>query len=278
MFQISITAGLDGVFATCPVPALCTFVKGWLSASVFPTAAIDVLDGRVYGVSGFIVPALDPDSNISPDALWDTLVPKDVAVGAGAYDIDTSAADTTSEFEVGEMDLEGLFGYSAGGVEEVFRRRRLLTFPSTGGAGFQAGTPDTYLPSEHFNAVISKPRKRQMHSMLLFGLSYPLMDIVTTDITVAGWRSLQEHRWAWTTYVEVVLERAWAQLQGIIESTAETPWEEAAAFLEDLLEPPVLEVTAGNFNTADNMQIMGEMTFQLSVPGRFRQGSLSSEA
>lgn len=275
-FWQTVGVGTDQVLAACQIPPLCTMKNVWLNWRIHAAAAIDVSFVYHYGLSGFIVPVLDPDSQPTPTLLWDNLVPKDVSVGAGAFDLDTAANDTTPEFEVGEMDLTALFGFNAGGVEQFFRYRRQMDFVNSNGLGFQAGTPDIYYPNDQRVTRIKKAYARSVPSMAMFGVSHPSLDNTAATFT-GGLDSPAEHEWAWLAYIEVVLERSWAQLQGIIETGAETPWEEAAVFLEGVLEPPAFEATADKFSAIQALQINGNATFQLSVPGRFQVGSLSSE-
>ena len=68
-------------------------------------------------------------------------------------------------------------------------------------------------------------------------------------------------------YMEVVLEQAWMWLVGLVETGAETPWEDAANMIGDFLEPNVNEETAGDFK-AVTWQTFSKMTFEITVPGR----------
>lgn len=57
------------------------------------------------------------------------------------------------------------------------------------------------------------------------------------------------------------------QLMGLTEAGAETPWEEAALLVEEVLEPTVIEETAANFNNGA-FDVYTAMTWDISVPGR----------
>ncbi len=77
-------------------------------------------------------------------------------------------------------------------------------------------------------------------------------------------------------YVELVLEQAWMHLVGLVEAGAETPWEDAALFLEIILEPPPQEDNAASWFT-DDMKVWSNFTFDISVPGSREFKQLTAE-
>lgn len=68
-------------------------------------------------------------------------------------------------------------------------------------------------------------------------------------------------------YFEVVLEQAWMQLVQLVEAGAETPWEEAALLVEEVLEPTVIEESSAAF-AAIAYNVYAKMTWDVTVPGR----------
>lgn len=270
--QRAIAGGNDEVLANYPLPAGCSLKDIWMDWSLIATTEITVLQAGMYGISGFIVPSLDPDTAVTVNAMWDQQVPKDAPNSAGAFDLDTDAVDTTPEFEVGEPDWTGVFGVAGNTPLQIFRRRRLVTFPKQMGAYQLAAGTDLWLPVDTFNTHIKRNVTAQRHSMILFGVSSPLLDVTTVNQK----SSLLEVEWSMMTYIETFLEQAIINLIGLTETGAESPYEESAAFVADLIEATVLEETAGAF-VAQSWVAYCNATFKVDVPGTFSVGVLTSE-
>lgn len=269
--QVSVTNGTDKVVFDYPLPAGCLMRDLWVQMSMMATVQIDLLHASLYGVAGFVVPVVDPDAQLNVDTLWDNRVPKDVAESAGAFDLDTAAADVTPEFEVGEPDWGGVFGVAGNRPLEFFRRRRMITFPGAP-LGHLEGTPDKYRPTDLWSTHVKRNIRADQHSHIMLGLSAPTMDVTTTTVPV----TISETEWTMMTYMETVLEDAMKQLMGLIESGAETPYEEAAAFVARLIEKVAFEETAASFQPTDWIAFT-KATIGVDVPGKIAIGALTSE-
>lgn len=223
----------------------------------------------MYGMAGFIVPATDPDDvAVTVDVLWDRFVPKDADFAAGGFDLDTDAADANPEFEMGEPDLGGLLGDLVNSPKEIFSRRRMITFPKMP-LGFErvSAAPDIYVPVDEFSAKVTKKYRAAMHSMVLFGVSSPVM----TDTQAIGAMTIpSEFEWYMQTYLETVLEDAAKSIIGLTESGAETPYIEAMNYLGELLEDNAIE--EGTLLVAMGWNVVAEFMFDVWVPGRFQVG------
>ena len=105
----SIPLQKDRVVAAFPLPAGARLHKLWLSQSVI-ARSMSYIHAVLYGVDGFILPMLDPDTPITPDTMWNAQVPKDDAVGSDVIDLDTLPAggDADPVFEPGDPSISDL--------------------------------------------------------------------------------------------------------------------------------------------------------------------------
>ena len=90
-----IASGTDEVVAWYPLPKGCTLKNVYLDVHMIGPEGLTINKSCMYGLSGFVVPILDPDAETSVETLWDNLVPKDVDSASGVFDLDTGNADTT---------------------------------------------------------------------------------------------------------------------------------------------------------------------------------------
>lgn len=274
MTELDVAVGSDRVVCSYPIPA-----GGRLNSTHLEMHMIgdegQVLDKAVmYGMTGFVVPVIDPETAINVDTLWDNVVPKDVAEGAGVFDLDTDATDTTPEFEPGEPDWSGVFKLNALDVQEIFRRRRLITLASQNGAGHEivAAGADLWTPLEFFKTMVKKKVSVQSPSMVLYGVSSPSMDVTTTAVNTAP----TETQWVLLQYLELTLEQAFMNLIGLVETGAETPFEDSSVFIARLIEGAIREEDAAAFTTTV-WRCFCRATFDITVPGTVAPTVLTSE-
>lgn len=268
LLQAIVAPGTDKIIAAFPIPSECTlnsvFIDVQLVRNLF---AVEAQHAVAYGITGYVLPILDPDGAPTYDAIWDAQVPKDVAAGAGSFDLDTAAADATPEFEWGEPDLTEIMGQGSAPLE-VFKRRKLITL--AGGSVMSDFTANDWLPTDKFTARIRKPVRVSVPSAFVLGLSSPSLDVTTTTVLTYP----TEVQLTQMKYLEVTLEQAWMSLVGLTEAGAETPYEEARTFLAQLLEATVVEETAAYF-LASSWNVMCRSTGDITVPGRKRFKTLT---
>ncbi len=265
-----VTVGTDSVLVGYPIPAGGILNGVDLDVRVIGPEDTPVLQAGFYGFSGFVVPVLDPDAVISHNAIWDAQIPKDVELTAGAFDIDTSGADVTPEYEIGTPDISAIVKLTAMEPLEIFRRRSMITVHST--PTFIAGTPDTYLPIDQFTTRVSRKVSVDFPSMVMFGFSAP--DTLSTTQTQEN--IPLETEWVLLQYLEVALEQAVMSLIGLTEAGAESPFEESLAFIARMVESDPFETTAGAFG-AFAWNVFVKATFSVSMGGTIGVGTLTSE-
>jgi len=227
----------------------------------------------IYGMSGFVIPVLDPDGGATFDAIWDAQVPKDVSLAAGGFDLDTGAADTTPEFEIGTPSPAAIMDLVAGAPVEIFRRRKYLTIANENNTRdvVDAGS-DLKLVTDFFSTRVNRRVRVPDPSVVLFGVSSP--DTLATSATLKTIPG--EAEWSLLQYLEVALEQAFMSLVGLTEAGAETPYVDSMTFIGELVEDTVFEETALSF-TPTSWNCYTIATFDISVPGKIAMGVLTSE-
>lgn len=265
--QKDLTSNKSEVLGHAPLPGECVQNNVWGEVHMVNNDGFFLDGALVYGADGFVVPHPDPDTPDSVDDLWDRMVAVDVGVSAGGGDLnlDTTGAATGAQFEAGELNLNNVIDmHTYDDDNHWFKRRKILSF-ATSPTGFHwvTGGVSTYSPVDFFKVRSRRNVSVEFMCMSLFGITMPALS--GTTATQVGTPTTQQ--WMMQKYLEVVLEQAWMHLVGLVEAGAETPWEDAALFLEDLLEPPPHEADAASWFT-DSFRVWSNFTFDISVPGR----------
>lgn len=271
---MSVVAGEDLVICGAPIPPGGKLNNVWLDIHIIGPEATSILQAVLYGIGGYVMPLPDGDAATNFDVLWDNLVPKDVDEGAGVLDLDTTATDTTPEFEIGEIDWNAVFEMTALQPVEIFKRRKMITLATTsvGYNQVSGALNDLYTPVDHVNTHLKRSVKVGSPSLVLFGFSSPdTLQSVATQFTAPT-----EQQWVMLTYMEMALEDAFKQLIGLVETGAETPYEEMSAFIAAILEPSIFEQDGGSF-VGVTYNVFTRAVFDVSVPGRMLHSTLSSD-
>lgn len=268
-----VTAGTDQVVAEYPLPSGGKLNNVDLEVHVIGIEETSIRTLNAYGLTGFVVPVVDPDAATSVQTIWDTLIPKDLDAGSGVFDLDTLAVDTTPEYELGELDLSAVFELVGLKPREIFRRRKRISVASNS-TGFenQAAATDDFTPVDFFTTKVRGNVSVQRPSMVLFGVSSPDMTQTTATVPTAP----SETQWMLLQYLEQAVENMLMFVAGLIETGAETPYEESSAFVAQLLEATLFEEVATGFNP-QSWDVFTFATFDISVPGRMQLGTISSE-
>lgn len=273
--QVDVSAGADEVVASMPLPSESSQNNVWGKIHVIQNDDEFINDVFLYGVDGFLLAVPDPDTPDSVDDLWDRLIDKDDDITAGGLDLDETAADTDNLYEAGEPSMGAIIDAHVYRDENHwFKRRGLMSF-ATSPTGFNwvTGGVSTYNPRDFFKVRSRKRLYTEYMSMSLLGVSVPT--VITTS-TVPN--SPGQATWMQQKYIEVVLEQAWMTILGLTEAGAESPWENAAALVQEITEPDVFEDTTGAFQTGNNIRVFAEMTWDVSVPGRREVKVLTGES
>lgn len=269
--QVLVAAGADAVIGGADIPSESSLNNVWGDVHVVAIGHIEEDKAVIYGVDGKVLHVPDPDTPGTYDQIWDLIVPKDQDFAAGALDLDIDSGAGPA-FEPGEPNIERLMDMSEIiDQNDFFKRRKMISMASRPVA-FVDGTPDNYLPTDQFSVRSRKKIFVDLWSVAVLAVSSPSMDDVTTTSFVA---LNTEAELMQIKYLEMTLEQAWMQLVGLVEAGAETPWEDAATLVEQVLEPTVVEITAGDF-AAPAWNVFANLTWEVQVPGRRNFSNVSA--
>lgn len=277
-FMVNCPVSTDVVFVGLSLPSdsvihdikiRCSVVHADLAAGSEMLVAAQVV---AYAVEGWILPVMDPDTQVSYDQLWDWLVPKDSDVEV--LDLDTGGTDTAPMYEPGEVSLAHVFDVGLL-PERVYHRHRILTMARNSLLSYQENqTPFSVLwvPGDAFDIHIKKRLRVRQPSCLVFAIGIPTGD----DTLATAPTFLSEAQWPQVKYIDHVLERAMLHTLGLVEAGAETPFEEATALLKTHLDPDVYESEDGIFAIAGDFTISGEAVIDHSVVGDLPKSAIST--
>lgn len=267
-FERAIGGGTDGVVAVFGLPSgtvvhRCT---GYIMAE--GESLLTAQKVTAFGVEAHVLPVLDPDAATVPDTIWDALVVKDT--NADVLDLDTAAADATPFWEPGEHDWANVFEV---GLQPRMVSHQHRYFGLGHGAIFQNQDNQTpfaveWIPGGRFEVKIGSFRVTQP-SYLMIGCTSPSLDQTTT--TLPG--VVAEDEWPRMKYLQLVLEQAMIHVLGLVESGAETPWEEATLLISQQLDPLIFESDSAFF-TAGGWRSWGEINCDMSVTGELGKPNL----
>ncbi len=229
-----------------------------------------IANALLYGLDAYAVTLHDVDAGDTFDTVWDLQVPK-TSEDVDTMDLDVETTDTDPVFEPGEHSWEKLFGWE-GGIDKLLQYRRIFTAADFIGGLAATGGFTHYMPGEVKPITIRHGKIVDQATVIMMALSSPVMDRTTagalTILSEGNFLKLQLLR---DTAVDAI-----HQLMGAVEAGAETPYVEAAAFLDLLLSPPPTEEVAGEFGTTTwQCTLSGKVT--VSVPGTINVGRLDGE-
>lgn len=261
--QMTVEVNRDSVVAEVPLPDGGSLNNVHGEVHVIGETEQSIHKGQIYGFDGFILPVYDPDNYMLYQTSWDEGVPKEGGDGANTFALDTTTTSVTaSTFEPGISDTEQLIGINQ--VTEIYSRRKLLTFAGRP-VGFEAvaDAENHWTPTDVFDVKVSRRYRVEVPSVAMFAFSNPAL--TTTTANPRSQPAMDE--WVFLKYLEMFLEDAWIDMMGRSEDSDDDPYEDLNTFLNDLLEPTVVEMTAGAFNPI-SYNIFAKFTWDVSVPGR----------
>lgn len=268
-----VQADSDDVIAYVPMPPGTKLNNVWLDVSLQRTGHTDIDRACLYGLSGFVVEVDDPDTAVSYDHLWDSMIHKDLAEDYNILSIDTATADTNPEFEPGLIDLFQIFGSNLQGNMQIYQKREILTYPKKPISYNPAD--DTYVPTDAFKVHVRNGPSVKSPSVAMFGFSSPGIAGVTTSTGDIG-NTPTESQWIFTMYCEVFLYDMWKHLIGMTPSSSTNPYDAVSNWFATLMESMVQQYEADDFTTS-NYKVHTKATWDISVIGKPRKAVLTSD-
>lgn len=265
----NVASAVDQAVVGFYLPPGSVLRKFWAYTEVMPTTDVTVNVVFPYSVAAYLCPVIDPDDGSTIETIWDQTVPKDADLATDGFDLDTENVDTNVFAEWGEFELENLIGFnSAFDAEEKWRYDDILSYPKYP-MGFTTGTPDTYLPAARRTTQKQPMTRIDVPSMLILGLGVP--DFAETTATAEPVPP-EDSQWS-IKYASEMLRDAAKALVGLIEVGAESPYEDMMTRLEDYLQAPIFEETAGFFSNSNTLNVHAGLTGEVWVPGDMKTQS-----
>lgn len=269
-------AGTDQGLCSFPIPDGCRLVQQHGQFLMTNDASIGFNSVAIYGIQGWLLVTDDPAADfLDHDALWDSFVPKPVAAASAALDL-SIAADTTAAQEPGQVSISQIFDQELFGPERIFSREKMVGLPISP-IGFEPGAPSTFLPVDDFMINSNKSYRAGAGDMgLVYGLSSPdlaglasgdddIIDPIGTATVTGSFYVMK--------YINEFLDKALVDLVGLIETGAESPYEDVMIWLVGMLERTG-ERSGGGAFTSTSWTCKGKMTCGIWVPGKFEHRSI----
>lgn len=251
----------DQVIASAPIPPGGRLISAQGQFHILTDSILALNNVVSYGIGGYVVPVLDPDTPVTVDTLWDTLIEKDDTAAAD-LDLDTADADTDPEYEVGSPNIQRILQINATETAQVFKRRRWLTLASHP-QNVHFDNTLKFIPGEVVPVSVNKQVAVNAPSMLLFGFSSPNLDVTTTGLESTP----TEQQWGFMSYMKSTVMDMVKDALVAFEAGAETPYAEAAALISKLLEDTAIEETVMAAQmVAVDFQVLVDMTIQVLMP------------
>lgn len=274
---IDVSAGTDDPIFAFPIPGGCVqnYMKGEFHF-LGPILGLPCDEIIMYGLEGWILKSDDFTDFQTIANLWDAMVPKD----DGVVELDDDFAnDADNFFEPGLVNPSQLFDQELLGPERVFQRQQMLTIANASFAAFIPGTPNKYIPSQFVPISVMKKYRVMDDSALLWGISSPNIDALTTNDDTFRGTTLAVDGFYIMRYITDFLDKAMVDLVGggLTESGAESPYEDIMDFLLLLLESPGRDSSVADWS-AITWSIAGKMTGGCKVTGSLVHTTLGPDA
>lgn len=264
-----VAADKDVVVAAIPLPqgGILTRIDIIQKVIASPGSLLAINKCVMYGMDGYVVPVIDPDTATTYDTAYDRLVPK--ANKGEDIDLDTTTVDAKPTFEPGSVQVNQLFQMTGLAPRRIFKRRKLLSFADIGPVVGGGTAVDDWTPAEAWKSTVNARVRVDKPSFVIFAFSNPALDNTQAGAWVPP---VGEAEWGILQYLEKFLEDAFVRVLGLVETGAESPYEEAEAYIERLLADKLFEKTADAFHP-QSFDVFTQATFQISVPGRLNMGN-----
>lgn len=268
--MMDVTAGGDKALVSWPVPKDC--IVNSLSGethAVFPIVL--TRDAVSFSIEGWMLQTDDIATDFADQsAIWDTSVPKD----DGSEVLDSSfGANAASMFEPGLINAAQMFDQELLTPSRLFKVTPLISLAS-GPFGFEP-TTFTWHPTKIVNISLKGRYMSRFDGALVFGGGSPAWDVSENNdiITILGTHQKALYAMA---HIDDVIDKAMIDFLVLIETGAESPYDDIMTWLMNLLETVQQDTSNGNFFPATivftTLAIAG-----IAVPGTIRGKTLGPD-
>lgn len=230
--------GQDIVVASIPLPANSTLNNVWGEIHLLGEAR-DYWSGSYNSIYGYILPHLDPDTAITPDALFDRLIPKDRVLSAGNAEMDTTVMNASPQTQLNEMSPNAIYNLQ-NAPEQIWSRTRLITAASgmpqeRGRAHESPGHGAFDALTRHMDLAkirVSKRYRVKGPSYVVFVVGSPDLDQRETSWFAPD----TEATWSLLQFLDIAVENAFLYLAGVSAGGGTTHVDDCAELLYNYME------------------------------------------
>lgn len=277
LFRHEYTAGVGSSNADRPMAALPLAPDMRLNnfrsdtSVLSSSAAIAFNQSSAYGAIGAFLLDVDPDTAVAIQLLVDQQMEK--ASLAVSVDLDEGTTITAPVYQPGEFDMEGLYSIGAA-PPRFFEREMMLTLAKAQGKGLNwaADTTADWIAMDHYMASSKRRFSADVHTVATYILSLPDWGSVTHSADAGNTPSEQE--WLFLQFLDDLIDKAFIDAIGAIESGAESPYEDINDFLAPHLEV-ARENTAGPTFVVDSYFFIAHTTWDFTSKGKVSGGTRS---
>lgn len=277
LFRHEYTAGVGSSNADRPMAALPLAPDMRLNnfrsdtSILSSSAAIAFNATSAYGAIGAFLTDVDPDTQITIQVLIDQQMEK--AGTAVSVDLDEITAVTAPVYQPGEFDMEGLYSIGAA-PPRFFEREMMLTLPKAQGKGLNwaADTTADWIAMDHYVASSKRRFSADVATIAVYILSLPDWGSVTHSATAGSTPTEQE--WLFLQFLDDLIDKAFIDAIGAIESGAESPYEDINDFLAPHLES-ARENVAGPIFVVDAFFFTAHTVWDFTSKGKVSGGTRS---
>jgi hypothetical protein len=247
----SISGNVDRVTGAVPLPKGGKLLSAQGEVHLVGEESQDTGLFAAWGISGQLIPVVDPTTAIQYGALWDNAVVKaadpTVSATTNLLDFDWDTAETAVEIEPGEMDIDALLGVTQGQKEFIAPSLNWVSWAKNKQGGFQAGTPDNWLPSDYKTFRTKRSLTADVPSALMIAVSSPVLDerqAQADHVTPAT-----EAEWYMMANMRDTLKDFGKANAGLMEASADKPYTDASTLVGKLVAPDMLDESSTSFNS-----------------------------
>lgn len=263
---LSVAVGADEVFGWCPMPTGAKLMSVSGALHIIGPENRAIASFLAYGFSGFVIPVVDPTAALSLKNTWDTMVVKqgvvETGAGAGGVDYEWDVVDTNEVVQPGRGTYEGITGIGQEKSKTIFNPRVEWMSFAKRAVGFVAGTPDAWAPVDYkrFRSQMKITADEPSYAML--AISNPALSEVNTAPVTDGTTEL----WGMGTHLKEILQDFWRIQVGLIEAGAESPYVDAANYIQELTQPDMLDESSTLYDDAAAFTALMECTWEMDFP------------
>lgn len=263
-YQRDVGPGTDEVIIAMPLPPGSVLNRVNTEFTLIGTSGI--IDSQLavgYAVHAVLTPLDDPDSGATIGNVWDAEVSKPGS--SDTIDLDSASVNAGSRYEPGGLANERIWDLGID-PEVLYHMEKIVTVATNPqGLNWAADATLDFLPFDLIKIDLKKRHRVQYHSIFMMAIASPDWELMQHSADVGSLPSTAE--WMQIQYLDSVMEKAWIDSIALIESGAETPWDDLNSFIGPFLEE-AREAGAGPIFTQATWRAMGKAHFDVSVPGR----------